>query len=273
MTLWSADPTRAKRAILRMLSEIARLEDIFSLYRPGSELSRLNRNRKIDAPSRDIVLVLDQARQIAEVSRGAFDPTIQPLWTLHAATATPDQKQIDAALALVDYAAITASRRTIRYDRAGMSASLNGIAQGYITDRVTELLGNEGFENAVIELGETRALGHAPDGSPFSIGLVNPDAPNRTMDQLALSDAALSVSGGYGHRFRDGIGHHIFDPHAGTSANRLLQVAVIAPKAALADALSTAIYVAGEQAAPAILSTAVNATAILTRPDGTNLYL
>ncbi|GGD41848.1 FAD:protein FMN transferase [Sinisalibacter lacisalsi] len=277
MTLWHPDPGVAKRAMLRMQAEIARLEAVFSLHRPESELSRLNRDGRIGTPSRDLFDVFDQSRRIAEASGGAFDPTIQPLWRLYAETArsgaAPDPARLAAALRAVDHTRVSASRRAIRFDRPGMSASLNGIAQGYVTDRITDLLGNEGFENAVIELGETRALGHAPDGTAFTIGLVDPLQPHRTSRSVALADASLSVSGGYGLRFGDASRHHIFDPKTGISANRLAQVAVIAPRATLADGLSTAIYVAGESAAPALLAGHASTRAILTRADGTVLQL
>ncbi len=271
MTLWSVDPARASRALRRMHSEIARMEAIFSLFRPASELSRLNREGRIERPSRDLVEVLDLSRRIADASRGAFDPTIQPLWALHAGSGAPDPGLVARVLPLVDYTCLTARRNAIQFGRPNMAASLNGIAQGYITDRITELLGNEGFESAVIELGETRVLGQAPDGQPVSIGLVNPNAPARISSQVALADAAISVSGGYGQVLPDGTGNHIFDPRSGLSAGSLSQVAVVAPKSALADALSTAICVAGEEAAQAILSTVPASRAILTRPDGTSV--
>lgn len=267
MTLWHANPRVAERAIARMRVEIDRLENIFSLYRAESELTRLNAAGRLAAPSRDLVLLFEESRRIAELSKGAFDPTIQPLWQLHAGAAAVAPAAAARALALVDYRNLTARAGEIRFGRPGMAASLNGIAQGYITDRITEILGNEGFENAMIELGETRALGGAPDGKPFAVALIDPFAPASVGRHLALSDRALAVSAGYGTRLADG-GHHIFDPHTGESAERLAQVAVLADKAVWADALSTAIYVAGEAGAGALLAAYPGASAILTRKDG-----
>ncbi|MYF88357.1 MAG: FAD:protein FMN transferase, partial [Boseongicola sp. SB0676_bin_33] len=101
MTLWSVDPARASRALRRMQSEIARMEAIFSLFRPASELSRLNREGRLERPSRDMVEVLDLSRRIAEASRGAFDPTIQPLWALPAGSRAPDPRSLARVLPLV----------------------------------------------------------------------------------------------------------------------------------------------------------------------------
>lgn len=269
MTLWHANPTVAKRAIGRMLVELERLETVFSLYRPESELSRLNHDGELASPSRDLIDVFEQSRRIAELSEGAFDPTIQPLWQLYARGVRPDEAGLrEAALARVDYAAVSLGARLIRFDRPAMAASLNGIAQGYVTDRITEILGNEGFETAVVELGETRALGTMPDGEPFAIGLLDPGAPSRVARDVGLANAALSVSGGYGTRFGAGADHHIFDPRTGQSATGLAQVAVVSPKAIWADALSTAIYVAGEASARDLLSAYPGSRAVITRRDG-----
>jgi thiamine biosynthesis lipoprotein len=273
LTLWHANPRVAERAIARMRVEIDRLENIFSLYRPQSEITRLNADGLLAAPSGDFVQLLEASRRIAEVSGGAFDPTIQPLWRLHSAAGAglvPPPAAVDRALALVDYRNLSAGTAGIRFGRPGMAISLNGIAQGYITDRITEILGNEGFENAMVELGEMRALGAAPDGQPFVVALVDPLAPASVGRSVRLADRSLAVSGGYGTVFADGR-HHIFDPHTGDSPRQLVQVAVLADRATAADALSTAIYVAGEAGAAPLLAAYPGASAILSRPDGSTL--
>ena len=281
LTLWHRDAGVARRTIARMRAEIDRLEGVFSLYRPDSEIVRLNRAGRLTAPSRDLVAVLDEARRIARASGGAFDPTVQPLWNAYAAhfaanpTATkgPDPTALDAARALTDFTNLDAGARAIGFGKPGMEITLNGIAQGYITDRIADLLRNEGFDHAMVELGETRAVGPAPGGQPFEVRLMRPDVPGLADRSVLLADAALSVSGGYGLRFGRSESHHIFDPATGHSANRLLDVAVIAPRAVLADGISTAIFVAGEQAAPEILRAYPSARATLTRGDGSTATL
>ncbi len=267
MTLWHPDPDVARRAIRRMLVEVNRLEDIFSLYRPHSQIVRLNRDGALDRPAHALVEVTEESLRIATLSRGAFDPTIQPLWRLHAA-GLASAAELEKARALVDHGAVDIGARGLRLARPGMAISLNGIAQGHITDRITTILGNEGFENAMIELGETRALGEASDGRPFDIGLADPFAPAGIARDLALADAALAVSGGYGTRLKGPGRHHIFDPRTGESANRLAQVAVVSPRAVWADALSTAIYVAGEASARRLLAGYPGSRVMLTRMDG-----
>lgn len=275
MRLWHANAGHAQRTLARMASEVTRLEKVFSLYRPDSELSHLNRDGIFVGASRDMMEVLERARAIAEASGGAFDPTVQPLWTLYqdhferpaADPAGPSPAAIEAVRGLVDYRGIDLGGRTVRLASSGMAVTLNGIAQGYITDVIADLLRNESFDHVVVELGETRVLGTHPEGRPWQVGLRDYDGgAGRTIE---LVDESSATSGGYGTVFDPrGEHHHIFDPDTGLSAHRLAEVVVTAPRATDADALATALFVAGEDRAATILATAPGARAILTRTDG-----
>ncbi|WP_332715225.1 FAD:protein FMN transferase [Pelagibacterium mangrovi] len=275
MRLWHANAGHAQRTLARMASEVSRLENVFSLYRPGSEISRLNRDGALAGASRDMLSVLERARAIADASGGAFDPTVQPFWTLYedhfgspvADPAGPPPRVVDAARELVDYRRIDLTGNGVRFASPGMAVTLNGIAQGYITDVVADLLRNEGFDHVVVELGETRVLGTHPDGRPWRVGLR--DSDGETGRTIELVDESSATSGGYGTVFDPtGKHHHIFDPGTGLSANRLAEALVTAPRAMDADALATALFVAGEDRAAAILATTPGARAMLTRTDG-----
>lgn len=265
LTLWHPDPDRARRALVWVQAEIARLEQLFSLHRPGSQIARLNAFGRLDRPAPDLLRVIDIARQVAQASGGAFDPTVQPLW-LARAQAPGDARAIAAGRRLVDHTALTAGPRAVRLGRPGMALTLDGIAQGWITDRIADLLRDAGFDHAMVQLGETRALGGQPDGTPFDVHLVDPAAPWRSDRVLPLADAALAVSGGY-------TGATVIDPATGQGADALRDVAVLAPRAVWADALSTAILVAGEAAAPSLLAMVPGARALVTRPDGSGARL
>jgi thiamine biosynthesis lipoprotein len=281
MTRWHPNAAGARRSLSKMLAEVARLDAVFSLYRPDSEISRLNRDGIITAPSSDLVEVVEAAMKFAELSGGAFDPTVQPLWTLYDShfrarpldTAGPEQNEIERSLRRIGYSGIDVGPSAIAFARPLMEVTLNGIAQGYITDRIADLLRQEGFEHAMVELGETRAIGASIDGAPFSVGLQDPREPGSIDRHIALADAALSVSGGYGTPFGNSLSHHIFNPATGLSAKRLLDVAVTHRRAMTADALSTAIFVAGEEAAPRILVEFPDAQVWLTRMDGAQVSL
>lgn len=277
LTLWHPDPAFARSTILRMRSEVERLEGIFSLFDYDSEISRLNRDGRLDQASPDIVSVLASARDIAAASGGAFDPTVQPLWRLYEthfrtqpdSIAGPPADMIARARALVDYRQIDLEPGRVRFEQAGMAVTLNGIAQGYITDRIADLLREEGFDNSMVEVGETRALGNRPEGGPWDIGIKDPRDPTAINRTVAIADESLSVSGGYGQHFAGSAFHHIFDPSTGRSAQRLLDVTVVAPRATLADGLSTAIFVSGEEATASLLAQFPATRAFVTRLDGT----
>ena len=132
-------------------------------------------------------------------------------------------------------------RNRIVLSRSGMALTLNGIAQGYATDRVVNLLRQEGIGKSLVDMGESRALGSRPDGTPWRIGIADPDQPERIGGTLEVTDQAVATSGSYGFRF-DSAGrfNHLFDPRSGTSAHLHKSVTVAMPTATAADALSTA---------------------------------
>jgi FAD:protein FMN transferase len=275
LTLWHTDAAFAQRTIRKVRQEIERYERIFSLYRPESEIVRLNAAGRLARPSPELRALIEESQRIGALSAGAFDITVQPLWRLYEAhfwSRSDVQADIAArarevAQALVDFRRIEAGAASIGFTRTGMAITLNSLAQGYITDVIADMLRHEGFDSAVVDLGEFRTLGRHPDGRPWRIGIRNgkADGDGRMVE---LTDMALAVSGGYGTPFdSSGRFHHIFDPASGASANGLVEVAVIGPRATAANALSTAICVAGEARAVALLAAYPGTQAILTRPD------
>jgi FAD:protein FMN transferase len=282
LTLWHTDAAFARATILRVRDEIERFERIFSLYRPDSEITRLNAAGALARPSRELRALVEESRRFSEASDGAFDISVQPLWRLYEAhfwSRTDVQPDIAAgarevAHALVDYRQIDSGSAAIAFARPGMAITLNSLAQGYITDAVADMLRNEGFERAVVDLGEFRTLGRHPDGHPWRIGIRDARSPDGVNRIVELEDMALAVSGGYGTTFEP-TGHynHIFNPHTGGSANRLLDVAVIGRTATVANGLSTSICVVGEAKAQRLLAAHPGTRAMLTRLDGTSVTL
>jgi thiamine biosynthesis lipoprotein len=203
--------------------------------------------------------------------------TVQPLWRLYetvfwAPSEDRDDieaRALDVARTVVDYRNIDAGRKRIAFTRPDMSMTLNSVAQGYLTDRVADMLRTEGFEHVYVDLGEIRALGTNPAGEPWHIGIRDARKSASIERSIDVVDEAVSVSGGYGTVFEPtGRYNHIFDPATGLSPARMLDVTVIGPRARDADSLSTAIYVAGEERTPALLGAYPGNRAIVTRPDG-----
>lgn len=275
--LYHHDAAAARAAIDACFAEVARLEAIFSLHRPDSALSRLNSDARIDDAPRELARLLETAAAFSRASDGAFDVTVQPLWSLYsrhfaAADADPDgppPHRIAQALARIDYREVRIVEDTIRFARPGMAVTLNGIAQGFITDCVTGMLRARGFDNVLVDMGEFRALGNLPDGAPWRVGIADPQQPWRPLAAVALRECAIATSGGYGTAFdASGRHHHLFDPRSGRSAHNYRSVSVIAPDATTADALSTALSMLAPEAAIAMLGKFAGSGALFIDADG-----
>lgn len=248
LRLYHTDEGQAQRLIAACRAEIERLERVFSLYRPDSAVSRLNAAGRLDAPPLDLVRLLDEARGISVLTGGVFDVTVQPIWRLFAAhfaepgaAATgPHEDAVREVLARVGYRHVEIGSDSIRFGRAGMAVTLNGIAQGYITDRVAELLRREGLENVLVDMGEGRALGSHPGGRPWVAALEDPVAGG-TYLRLPLVNRALATSARSGFVFdAGGQFGHLVDPRSGRPGGRYASLSVLAQDATTADSLSTA---------------------------------
>jgi thiamine biosynthesis lipoprotein len=282
LTLWHTDAALARRAIFKVRSEIAHYERIFSLFQPESEISRLNAAGVLTKPSPELRALVEESQNFGVLSAGAFDITVQPLWRLYEAHFWSHTQIVDDIVArardvardLVDFRRIDAGSARIAFAREGMGITLNSLAQGFITDTIADMLRNEGFEQAVVDLGEFRTLGRHPDGHAWRIGIRDAFENGGVARTIELDDMALAVSGGYGTTFEPtGRFHHIFDPQTGASANTLADAAVIGPRATTANGLATAICVAGEERAAALLAACPGTRAIVTRPDGTSITI
>ena len=258
------DPRAAERMLTRCLDEVARLEAIFSLYRPDSELSRLNRAGRVAQASLDLRAVLGLAQHIGAVTDGRFDVTVQPLFRLFARSGPrgPGPAAFASANDLVSYGDIDVSGGGVGFLRHGMAATLNGIAQGYIADRVADMLRNEGYDDVLLQLGETVAL-----SPPGDAGWRLRTASSAGAAAFRLTNGAAATSRGAALSFANGR-DHIFDPRGGPAADRFASATVIADRAAHADALSTGLIHLPERAVPRALRRAGAARAILVRQDG-----
>lgn len=228
LRLVGADPHKARQTFARIEAEIARIESIASLHRDSS-LTQLNRDAHLAWPSPGLVDLLRLAGQVHAATGGAFDPTVQPLWL-----ATATGSDAGAARALIGWNRVRLSPQEIRLD-PGQALTLNGIAQGWAADRIAGLLRAQGYTDALIDMGEIAALGHAPDAAPWRAAIASPEG--RPLGAARLGDRALATSSPRGTLIGPGL-PHILGP-AGQPP--LWQtVSVSAPKAAVADALSTA---------------------------------
>jgi thiamine biosynthesis lipoprotein len=222
---------------------------VFSLYRPTSELTALNDRGRLTLPSPDLLALLRLSRWFGANTDGVFDVTVQPLWRVlanHFANASGQEaslvQDLHRARAFVGQEHLLVSDTRIVMPE-GFGLTFNGIAQGYITDRVADLLRADGWENVLVNLGETRAL----DGHAWAVETA------ATPERLTLRNAAIATSNGDATRFGlNGNWNHLIDPRGATCADGKRVVTVTAARATIADALSTFLAIAGASEFPTI---------------------
>ena len=266
-TLWikaaHENSDQLEQALAAAVQVIRSIERQMSLFDPESDLSRLNRIGTLRKPDTDLLAVLKIAEHIARQSQGAFDASMQPLWEIWSKAALqksqPSSNQIQRARKLVNWRAVQVTPDAVNLQIAGMGVSLNGIAQGYATDRVRATLQAHGIQHAMIDAGETALLGNAPNEKPWSLsiesaatlknlGIKNTlqaalnqqgtSAPIIVSDGRAMatsSDAHTTFS--QDHRY-----HHILNPHTGYSPAQWSSVTVLASSCVVADALTKVFF-------------------------------
>lgn len=249
-----ASPKQARRAVEAAFAAVEQVDQDMSLYRPDSDIGRLNRlAARQEMSIRDsTATVLREALRTARASQGALDVTISPLlarWGFHSLRQeAPGPQQIESALALVDYRHVRLDDATVRLARSGMQLDFGGIAKGYAVDQAVETLRQEGVRQGMVNAGgDLRLLGQHPDGAPWVVGVQHPLTPSRLLLALSLDGGAVATSGNY-MRYRVYNGRrygHLLHPQHGYPADTALSLTVVAPTAMRADALATAALVMG----------------------------
>jgi thiamine biosynthesis lipoprotein len=275
IALAGLEPRRGDVLLAACRSEISRLEGIFSLYQETSALSRLNAAGVLADPPAELIDILGTCRSLFELSGKAFDPTVQPLWRLYAETygspltpRAPEAREIAARQQLIGFDGVSWTDLRAEFAKHRMAITLNGIAQGAITDRVTLLLKAGGVAHALVNVGEHYGIGRHPDGRPWQVGIQDPRDSGSVADIMELTDLAVATSGAYGGRFGDSGFSHIIDPRTGKSPTRYLSVSVRHASATLADGLSTAFSFMTESEITSAAAQIGGVSVLLVRSDG-----
>ncbi len=252
LAIISQEPDRARTAIRAALQQMSALEDVFSRFRPHSQLSQLNATGTLDNPHTTLTYVLQKAVGYGNLTGGAFDVTIEPVLQLYRQAVQtgvwPTEAQVSMARQLVDYRSIIIQDNRIHLDYPGMAVTLDGIAKGFIIDAGTDVLRQHGFDHIMVELGGDLHTSIDAGERDWRILVQQPDA-SATPIVTQLRDGAMATSGDYQYTFTaDRRLHHIIDPASGLSPYELASASVIADTACNADALSTAVMIMGSQA-------------------------
>jgi thiamine biosynthesis lipoprotein len=271
------EPQPAARALDDLYDEALRLDRLFSIHDPKSEVSRLNRTaghgrQQVDP---EVVEILKLSVAYSKLTRGAFDVTVGPLvdlWVEAAdRNAPPTAAELASARLRVGADRISAvSGDGVSFARDGMKLDLGGIAKGYALDRMLPLLARHGIESALLNFGESSswAVG-APAGSPGWRLLVR-GPEGRFAGLITLRDQALSVSGGQGQWVEIGGRRygHIIDPRSGEPLMRARQAVVVSQRAALAEALSLALLVLDAETGLALVAAVPDCEGLLIEVGG-----
>lgn len=258
MTL-TAYGENAQEAVEAGIAEIQRLDDLLSTGKDTSEVAQINANGG-GVLSEDTDYLVKRALDIYQSTNGAFDISIYPVMQLWGFTtgnfAVPSESDLAAKLALVDAGKIILSEENGQTSISlpeGMEIDLGGIAKGYTSGRVMDVMKSYGIKSAVINLGgNAHVLGNKTDGSQWKVGIQDPEDENGYLGGVSVTDKAIITSGGYERYFVDkdtGVKyHHIIDPKTGYSANNgLISVTIVSADSTLADGLSTSLFVLGTE--------------------------
>jgi thiamine biosynthesis lipoprotein len=248
------DPAVAREALEEALAELRTIDRLMAVQRPDSDVSRVNR----EGAARGVVVdrrVIEVVRASLEVSRltdGAFDVTVLPAVLAWGFTGPNPHRPTGAIPRPSGYGAliIDEAAATIRFTAPNAGVDLGGIAKGYALDRARDILRARGVRSAWMDLGgNVVTLGTPPEGGRWRLGIRHPRRADAVLGVIEVGEAGVSTSGDAERYVEDDQGRagHIFDPRTGRPADRLVTATVIAPSAALADALSTAAVVMGAE--------------------------
>jgi thiamine biosynthesis lipoprotein len=257
LTAWTSDETTAGAAFDAVVTEFNRLDALMSVWRAGSDVVRVNAaaGERAVAVSPEVLDLLRTARQISDWTGGKFDVTfgaLSDLWKFDhdQDNRIPNAEEVRRRLPLIDYRALVVNERagTVFLQRRGMRIHLGGIGKGYAVDRGASILHQRGVRDFMIQAGGDLLVAGRRGDRPWRLGINDPrGAAGDSFATIELSDSTFSTSGDYERFFlSDGRRyHHIIDPDVGEPARGCRSVTIVAASAALADGLSTGVFLLG----------------------------
>jgi thiamine biosynthesis lipoprotein len=275
LTAWTGDDPAAQAAFDAVFTEFDRLDALMSVWRPGSDVLRINAaaGREAVPAGADVREALRAARRISEWTDGKFDVTfgaLADIWKFDhdQDNSVPSADAIRRRLPLVDYRQIEVDDRagTVFIRRPGMRLHLGGIGKGYAVERAVAILRRAGLRDFMIQAGGDLYVAGQKDGRPWRLGINDPRGPaGRTFATIDLSDGTLSTSGDYARSFlKDGVRyHHLLDPATGQPARGCRSVTIVADSPLLADGLSTGVFILGPEAGMALVERLPDVEAVI----------
>ena len=279
ITVVAEDEDFAKESLAIAKKEIIRIENLISSWDQKSETSRINRNAGIAAVevSKELFDLIFRAQQISKLSSGAFDLTfaaIDKLWNFDGRESEmPNPDTLKASVFNIGYQLIELDEEslTVFLPKKGMKIGFGAIGKGYAADSAKQLLVERGVLGGIINAsGDMNTWGTKPDGSSWTIGIVNPMNNKKVFSWFSLEHNAVVTSGDY-EKFTQINGRrysHIIDPRTGIPSQGIVSCTIFAGKAELADAIATAIFVMGVESGLFLIDQLPDIEAILIDDSG-----
>lgn len=258
ITVVANDSLQANQHIDIAVKEIARIETLISSWDPNSQTSEINRNAGIKPVKVDQELfeLIERAIGISKLTDGAFDisyASMDNIWKFDGSmTQMPTEEEIKNSVKKVGYQNIELdkTKNTVFLKNKGMKIGFGAIGKGYAADKAKNLLIKENVPAGIINAsGDMNTWGKQTNGEPWKVAIINPFDKSKAFGMLPILNGAVVTSGNYekfvtfnGKRYA-----HIIDPRTGYPTTGILSVTVFAPKAELADALATAVFVLGKE--------------------------
>ena len=270
---------KTQPAIDAAFSELKRVENLTSFHK-SSDLTRLNKSSGEGPQTVDPELVglITKSLEFSALSQGAFDPSIGPvaqLWNFSGESGPrlPDSAEIGKILPLIGWEQVLVDEdgHSVSLAKAGMALDLGAIAKGYAIDKATQKLKSLGVKAALVNAGgDIVAYGEKEPGKPWKIGVQDPRNPGGVIAVAELKDRAMVTSGDYERSFEDAGKryHHLLDPKTGYPADGLQSVTIVAADGVTADALSTAVFVLGEEKGIRLIESLPDVAALLVDAQG-----
>lgn len=248
----------AQQAVTKANEELVRLENLLSVTKDESDITKINQNAGIKtAVSAEVMEILSKAQTVSKQTGGIFDVTVYPVVKAWGFTTderhVPDERTLQALLPHVDYNKLLLDfdENTVSMEQ-NMAVDLGGIAKGYASQKIADTLKQNGVQSAVLNLGgNVQTIGRKPDGKNWGVAVEYPGTQEH-FARVDVGETSLITSGAYQRYFEENGKkyHHIIDPRTGMPADSGLKSAtVVCGDPVVGDALSTALFIMGTRGA------------------------
>ena len=279
ITIVAQDSLSAEQNIDAVTTEITRIENLISDWKPTSQVSEVNQNAgirpvKVD---REVFELTQRALRFSEITNGGFDisfAAMDRIWKFDGSmTEMPSAEAIKKSVEKVGYKNIVLDsvQSTIFLKLKGMKIGFGALGEGYATDKCRKMMLAKGIQAGIINgSGDMSTWGKQPNGKAWNIGITNPFDTEKLVAIVPINNGAVTTSGSYekfvvfdGKRYS-----HIINPATGYPATGLCSVTVFGPNAETANGLSTSLMVLGKTAGLILLDKFPDYSCVMITDDG-----